>query len=240
MDDTGGSMKRLFALGLAATLSGCVVDVTFDPFGSDFALRGDWTVNGEIPSVANCGVIDSVRVILWDEGTFFSYDDLTFPCAQGSFATGEIFAFGNYESQWQALDARGAVLTQGEREDLIVAPPTTDVGLRPVDFVLAATTGDLTVNLFWEDKDLTQSDCNIGVATYSWSLLDSSGQQYVGGSDELCATGLTFTELPFDIYSLYVEGAMSSGRKDWMVTCNGIDHAVTGNAFDCPITYVGP
>jgi hypothetical protein len=217
---------------------------TWDPFGSDWSMEGTWTVNGAPASGATCGAIADVRVILWHEGTFYSYADLTFPCSAGSFATDLIFQYGDYETQWQALDAGGAIIGEGAREDLIVNAPTTSAVLRPIDFEVVGGMGTMTVNIGWEDKPpsalvFTCPDPN-APARFDFTLTDSTGGVVSSMTNLVCnAPGIDFNNLPFGTYDLEVHGYMSSGREDW----NGVGtlvHATDGNSFDFDVRYDGP
>ncbi len=212
----------------------------FDPFGTDFRLSGDWTVNGAPPTAESCGPIANVRIILWNSGTFFPYDELTFPCAQGTFQTAQIFAFGTYESQWQALGAGGEVLDEGDRLPLVVTNQV-DVGLATQDFAVTVS-GPVTLNLEWQDKDGTYlNDCNLaGVGVMSYTLRDQANEVVDMMVDIGYGIEIGYPDLLFGTYSLYVEGGMNGApSKDWMVTCTGITHEAPGNAFVCQVEYVG-
>jgi hypothetical protein len=218
-------------------------DVTppaYDPFGSDFAMDGRWTINGGDATAESCGAITDIQVILYHEDTAYDYAQLTFPCPGGSFATDQIFAHGSYETQWRAIDIDGNIIGQGDRETLVVGAGITLATLRPIDFLITDPGGALNVNLDWEDKDGVLADCSIGVTTMSYQLTDSFGTVVGGETDVACGTGINWEFLPFDTYSLYVEGAMSTGAKDWMADCIDITHVTDGNAFDCTVLYVGP
>lgn len=54
--------------GLIAVLlvSGCVIDVSFDPSGDDVALAGTWTVDGAAPTAENCGTIVMVELRVYE------------------------------------------------------------------------------------------------------------------------------------------------------------------------------
>lgn len=219
---------------------------TWDPFGNDWSMEGVWTVNGAAASPATCGSISNVRVILWHEGTFYSYADLTFPCQAGGFTTDLIFRHGAYETQWQALDAGNNVIGEGTREALNVNPPTTSAILRPIDFVITAASGTMTVNLGWEDKPPSTAvfTCPDGAAParFSYTLRSgsSSGTVLSEMLDLTCnAPGIDFNNLPFGAYHLTVTGFMSSGRADWS-GAGMLNHTTDGNAFNFAVPYVGP
>jgi hypothetical protein len=223
---------------------------TWDPFGNDWSMEGTWTVNGAPASAATCGTISQVRVILWHEGTFYNYADLTFPCQAGGFTTDLIFRHGAYETQWQALDAGGTVIGEGTRENLTVNPPTTSAILRPIDFVITAATGTMTVNLGWEDK-VTPGlfhPCGDGnaPATYDYVLRSGSASGTVISqmSGIVCGapgspTGIDFNNLPFGTYNLQVLGYMGTGdpAEDWG-GAGMLNHAVDRNAFDFDVPSI--
>lgn len=258
-------MKRLLALafGTALTASGCIVEVTYDPFVSpDFAMQGDWTINGGPATTATCGPITDVRVILWDAGTFYDYSQLTFPCDGGHFATGRIFQWGSYETQWQAIDRTRSgsdasclqpvsqefgvcIIGQSNREALVVNAGTVLADLRDIDFLLTAPVldGVLTVNVFWEDKPPSTAvfQCGDPRAPARLSYTLQSGPNVASEMlDVPCAPGFDFNDLPFGTYDLTVTGFMSgTGRTDWSGS-GTITHAIDGNAFDFDVPYVGP
>ena len=111
----------IVALGVA---SGCVVKVDFDPVGSDFAINGSWTVNGQPASAATCGDIETVRLVFFDGGSPFFYDELSAPCEAGGFATAQIWAYGNYQTEWWAERSDGSVI-KDVRMPLVVSSPIT-------------------------------------------------------------------------------------------------------------------
>jgi hypothetical protein len=236
-----GPREALDVVAPATTVTLGTVDFTapveWDPFGSDFAMEGAWTIDGYVPTAETCGVIADVRVILWHEGTFHDYADLTFPCAAGSFSTDPIFVYGAYETQWQALDVVGNVLGEGARESLVVNAPTNLVTLRPVDFAGTATGAPLSVNLLWLDGFGDAYTCDIGVAEMSYQLIDGAGFLVDEAYDLACGIRIEWSELEYGVYSLYVEGRSFSGTKDWMVRCEGLSVG-TSVEYDCPVTYL--
>ena len=180
-------IRRLIASGLlfaaaAFATTGCVVEVTFDPFGSDFSAAGSWTVNGATPTAGSCSAagIDRVRVVFYDGGSPYFYDQLTFPCSDGSFSTGQIFAWGSYETEWQALLTDGTI-ARGPRLPLIVNSPITHADLAPADFVVSAgfdpSGSDRDVSADWNidgAAGTTTSCAAAGIATIAIVLYDGN------------------------------------------------------------------
>jgi hypothetical protein len=118
----------------AVLASSCVSDVPYEPFGTDVAMSGSWTVAGAPPTIESCGEIVEVRVVLLDAGTPFEYDELTFPCEQGQFQTDRIFLYGHYETEWQALDSSGRIIGRGQRQIVDVAAPAEVIALTAIDW----------------------------------------------------------------------------------------------------------
>ena len=49
---------------MALAIGGCIIEVDFDPVGTDAEVEGSWLINGEVPTAANCSAIgiSNVRV----------------------------------------------------------------------------------------------------------------------------------------------------------------------------------
>src|SRR5688572_9458053 len=100
--------------------SGCVVEVTFDPVGTDFSVTGDWEIElggvSMLPNAANCSAagISTVQLELYHESTSDVFTDgtLSAPCSQGTFTSGMVFAYGSYRAQWVARGAGGNVVAR--------------------------------------------------------------------------------------------------------------------------------
>ncbi len=348
---------------LAAVSSGCVVEVSFDPFGDDFSVSGEWTINGEAPSASVCdgAGIQNVRIVFYDDGSPYFFDQLTFPCSTGAFETGKIFAYGSYTTEWQAVLTDGTVV-KGPMLPLVVNAPIEHANLAPADFVVEGPTGfdprgtddslsadwningvaadaagcaaagiediaiviyaesdtgytdgvtvasascangkydsrdpggpgailadgryltsidaldstgavigsfrsefvldttaathamlmtaefetltTLKVNFGWDtDPSSTMSDgdcAGAGVATFSYMLTDTAtSTNYDTGTDVACADSLTWEDIPAGTYSIYVEGADSSGVKRWMITCTDLVVADGGfEEYNCSV-----
>lgn len=128
-----------FSVAMALLAMGCVVQVSFEPFGEDFALVGDWTVNGQPASAETCGQAETVRVVFYNGGSPYFFDELEFPCDRGGFDTGQIFSYGDYTIEWQILDDRGEILDRSGRMNLFVNAPETVVEIPvggPFDFTV--------------------------------------------------------------------------------------------------------
>lgn len=125
------NVRRVMVGGVALALAvatGCVVKVDFDPHGSDFEIVGSWTVNGEAPNADNCAAagIERVRLVFYDGGSPFFFPELSAPCADGGFDTGQVWEWGRYETEWQAELSDGTVVRDARgRMPLVVQSPTT-------------------------------------------------------------------------------------------------------------------
>jgi hypothetical protein len=129
--------RTLATLGLLAALAisadGCVVQVGFDPTGTDVELQGSWTINGADPATS-CGAVnaDTVRLFICDAANAGCYADpdkhFVFPCTQGSFDTSttmfpenedpDSLAHGVYYLHWEAYDAEGKRLLKAPPHEL--------------------------------------------------------------------------------------------------------------------------
>ena len=163
----------VLATALAVVAAGCVVQVSFEPFGNDFALEGSWTVNGETASVDTCGQAETVRLVFYDGGSPYFFDDVEFPCENGGFSTGQIFAYGEYTIEWQILDAGGVVLDRSARMPLVVSAPETVVSI-PVDGPQDFTVEDPGFDPTGSDDSLS-ADWTINGMETTAALCDSAG-----------------------------------------------------------------
>lgn len=250
------STLSLHTLGLvtlgAVALGGCVVDSDGSFFGSgiDFGVDANWTVNQQIPSASVCADagIETVRVVFWDAGTAVDVADLTSPCSAGAFSTNEIFAYGEYETQWQALDKSGNVLgIMGNRFDLFVNPDNhakgINVRLAPIDFVGADTTvGSLSVSLGWQTPDMASenADCaTAGVTTMQYSLTGQDGTVADSMTNIACGAAVDWAEIAEGTYALSVTGSDAAGNQYWTGNCSL--NVTTGvNTATCTSLYTGP
>ena len=148
---------------LATAASGCVVEGSFNPFGSDFTMDGSWLINGEVPTAALCtdGKATDVQLVFVEGSREYLYEELVFPCEQGSFDSADLglsFRYGTYQLEWQAVDDSSAILARHPLPFLIVNDPTDQATLETADFELNAMapfnpvgtdlelTGDWTIN----------------------------------------------------------------------------------------------
>lgn len=115
------SSLHLLSLAAASLLTtGCITvtdGTTFQPFGSEVTVSGEWDVDGAAPSVASCGNIATVRALVCETsaGTnCVANSSLTFPCATGAFDTRPtaILNQGTYFIVWEALSNSGALLQE--------------------------------------------------------------------------------------------------------------------------------
>ncbi len=151
------NVRRLLAGGLllaAGALSGCVVEVDFDPIGSHAKLSATWTVNGVAASQTNpdqlrlaceSAGIGFVGLTFYDGSrTYGDYTQFRFPCKDGAYmSAAEVLGNGNYSVQWTAYNASGAMLQViGNRFNInttALAVGST-VQLQPVDFTITGGT----------------------------------------------------------------------------------------------------
>jgi len=105
-----------------------------------------------------------------------------------------------------------------------------------------ATVTTLTVQFGWDTDPsaagLTEGTCSeAGVSTFSYMLTDTaSGMNIDEATDIACEDALLWEDIPAGTYSIYVEGADSSGVKNWMQTCTDLVIA-DGEmmVYGCPI-----
>lgn len=105
---------------LASLLTGCIVNVAFDPVGSDSSMQGSWTVAGAVPTVESCGEIRFVRVRFFEGDDHRDHSELVFDCAAGAFDTrpGEIIADGVWTVALVGVRADGSVVEAGLTTEL--------------------------------------------------------------------------------------------------------------------------
>lgn len=182
----------LGGLLLALGASGCVVDVTFEPFGNEVTLAGSWTVNGAAPTPASCGAlgIDKVRIAFLDGADVFTTPALTFDCEAGSFDTRPVGVLNqdSYTTRWDALNAAGTVIGSVNTGPLDVSL-VTHANLAPVNFTGsmmtfdprgtdAELTADWTLNGMTPNATLCTES---GIANFAVILYDEMDTAYANG-----------------------------------------------------------
>ena len=105
---------------LATTLSGCIVNVDFDPVGSASSMQGSWTVGGAPPTAASCGEVAFVRVRFFEGEEHRDHAGLVFECEAGGFDTrpDRLVAAGQWTVAPVAIRADGSVVEVGPTTEL--------------------------------------------------------------------------------------------------------------------------
>jgi hypothetical protein len=110
-------MKKLRLLaGLYAALAamtGCVVEVNFEPIGGDVSVDGTWTINGGPANTASCNAagIQTVRLQICEfvDGDCYTASSLQAPCSAGGFTTAPFLLADTYALRWQAVATDGTI-----------------------------------------------------------------------------------------------------------------------------------
>lgn len=131
--------------------TGCIVEVDFDPVGSDATMAAEWTIDAQPPTPERCAAraITHVRVRFYEtrgEGDgameiFRDHPDLVFACADAAFDTTPeaVLASGEWRMRLLALNNDVAL---GEDNIVAMGPEVTrntgeeggHIVLPPVDF----------------------------------------------------------------------------------------------------------
>lgn len=171
-------MKKLRLLaGLYAALAamtGCVVEVNFEPIGGDVSVDGAWTINGGAASTASCSAagIQTVRLQICEfvDGDCYTASNLEAACSAGGFTTAPFLLADTYALRWQAVATNGTI-SNGEWQT-VTAPAgstietnvdfTTDgdtldgtwtVGGQPANATSCAAAGIMNVRLAFHTND---------------------------------------------------------------------------------------
>ncbi len=104
----------------------CTIQVTYSPLGSDVSLSGSWTIDGAPADATSCEAagITTISLAFFEGSTPRTYPELTWNCADGSFATGPVLAHGRYSAQWQAQTATGLASSAAFPIDVVAAGAT--------------------------------------------------------------------------------------------------------------------
>lgn len=174
-------MKKLRLLaGLYAALAamtGCVVEVNFEPIGGDVAVAGSWTINGGAANAASCSAagIQSVRLQVCEfvDGDCYTASTLESACSAGAFTTAPFLLADTYALRWQAIGTDGRV-SNGEWQtvtatvgstittnvNFATALPDEDtlagtwtIGGAPADAASCAAAGIMNVRLAFHTND---------------------------------------------------------------------------------------
>lgn len=181
------------ALLAALGVSGCIVEITFDPVGSAASVEGAWTIEGAAPTEASCSAlgITHLRVRFYDGIVTYDHPDLVFPCAQGSFDTVDpVVADGVWTMSLVAIDGSGAKIAEGPKETFDTLAVGGRIRLTAQDFsaaeVVTALQGAWTI----DGAAPTAASCAaLGATEVHVQFLDTAGEP---GDDTLkvaCADG---------------------------------------------------
>jgi hypothetical protein len=230
--------------------SGCVVEVTFDPVGTDFSVTGDWAIElggvSMLPNAANCAAagIDRVQLQLFHESTsdVFTDGSLEADCEQGTFTSGMAFAYGSYRAQWVALDSSRNVVARSGFIPFFADFPTTNVILPDAVFVVSGPppSMDFTLNLFWRDPAAPAApggDCNYAKVTdMFYELTQGSTVIAESGGEIACGVELFIPDLNPGTYDMYIEGFdRASGIGQTHMTLCTFTHNARDEEGDCEV-----
>jgi len=206
-------MKRigLSWVGLLAALSvsGCIVEITFDPIGTDATMAGAWTINGAAPTQASCDAlgVSHVRVRFLDGTRGVDHPDLVFPCAQGSFDTrpNAVVADGAWTVALVAVDTNGTAIGTAPQETFDTSVEGGHIVLTTVNFEATSTVTTLAGAWTINGAAPTAASCTeLGATEVHVQFLDGTGTP---GDDTLklpCADGSFMQEMDPGAYSVRV------------------------------------
>lgn len=211
-------------------------------------LAGTWTVGGQPANATSCADAGIMNVRLAfhtnDQGTAL-FRDFTFPCSAGGFDSrsgmGPTLPDGMYYSQWQALDAAGAVIATSELPLLeLDTSAVTHATLAPVDF--PAGEPMLVINIRYQllggAEDGTCDEAMMQDSGYMFLLRTSTGS-LVSLSPPItaCVNQVELPGLPADTYSLEIAGMATDGTK-YGTTCGGLAYESGVTMYDCFVDIV--
>lgn len=167
------------ALLAALGVSGCIVEITFDPVGTAASVEGSWTIEGAAPTEASCSAlgITHMRVRFYDGIVTYDHPDLVFPCAQGAFDTVDpVVADGVWTMSLVAIDGSGAKIAEGPKETFDTLAVGGRIRLTAQDFsaaeVITALQGAWTI----DGATPTAASCALlGATEVHVQFLDSAG-----------------------------------------------------------------
>jgi len=174
-------MKKLRLLaGLYAALAamtGCVVEVNFEPIGGDVSVDGAWTINGGPANATSCSAagIQTVRLQICEfvDGDCYTASSLQAACSAGGFTTAPFLLADTYALRWQAVGTDGTI-SNGEWQtvtapagstietnvNFMTALPDEDtlagtwtVGGQPANATSCADAGIMNVRLAFHTND---------------------------------------------------------------------------------------
>lgn len=230
--------RAVWIIGFWAALAagGCIVEVDFDPVGTDASIEGAWTIDGAAPSQANCDAlgISNVRVRFYDGGLTVDPASLVFSCADGAFDTrpSAVLADGRYSMEMLAIDAAGTVIAEGGRQTFDTLVEGGHIQMATVNFVPAAATTRVTAS--WTIDGATPDATNCAALG-----IDTVGLEFMDGSDPStidCDAGAIAVDLTAGSYSVEVIGYDTAGgivamaMAEAFTVNEGETHALNGGA----------
>lgn len=230
----------------------------FDPSGTAVSLDGIWDVNGAEPTLASCGDIATVRVVICENAaatTCWTAPSLTFPCANGEFDTRptRVLRAGSYYSLWEALDSSGNVLQETTPLQLVVTS-VSHATLATPDFDGALPPTTVTVQMRFENNAggpfVTCSAAAIATNQFTYTLREGTlltdpiisgptNQSCSSGSDVLFSDNGSFA-FDGEAYSIYVhaEENVNSCISLWDAKCTFTLSLNTSNVVTCNVDVV--
>jgi hypothetical protein len=94
-------------------MTGCVVEVNFEPIGGDVSVDGAWTINGGAANATSCNAagIQTVRLQICEfvDGDCYTASSLQAACSAGGFTTAPFLLADTYALRWQAIGTDGTI-----------------------------------------------------------------------------------------------------------------------------------
>ncbi|MGE0786232.1 MAG: hypothetical protein AB7S26_11125 [Sandaracinaceae bacterium] len=236
------TFPRKTAIALAAlSLSACVQLTDFNPVGTAASISGRWTIDGNTPAGASCGLLGAsrVRVTFLDQlrpvphsGLFFQCDaeravgggEPGFDTRDGS---GAVVAAGCWRLRLTALDDSGNVVAVGPISEFLVpgedvaegctgAPVTGHIEIPPADFLSATIVAMTTL----DGGRAGEASCaEAGISDVRWVFddlgggrVDALGEQGLTQVTQPCAFGIVAGRaLPGFTYTAHLETVDEAG-----------------------------
>ncbi|MCA9613167.1 MAG: hypothetical protein H6721_00640 [Sandaracinus sp.] len=235
----------------APAASTITTSVNFETAGpAEDTLAGTWTVGGapaDATSCASAGIMNVRLAFYTDDQGVNLFRQTTFPCSDGGFDSrtgmGPTLPDGMYYSEWQALDASGAVIAASELPLLeLDTSAVTHANLAPVDF--PAGEPMLTINVRYEipgtGTDGTCAEAGVSNNRYIFDLFTAAGAAVSLDPDiTTCVNQVELPGLPAGSYNLEIAAESADGSIKWGTgamaasSCGGISYDGGRVEFDC-------